>query len=352
MNHPKLFISHESALQFWRHHDLSPSGGIKRSRVRSVREGTSAIKDIRPLARSAMPTSGRVFGARTDGSLLSCLSDLEIDQLPLHVMVATKAMQRHTKSVISHFYQDALPDGSFCRISADVYVASPELTLCQLACNLCYADLLELCLEFCGGYVLNPESERGFDDRPPIATASRLQAYVERFKGRQGAKQIRSLLRYVIDDSASPMETETLMLLCLPSRLGGYQLPMPQHNIAIPVTGRARSHTRRKHLICDLYWEDYRLDAECDSTKHHTSKQQLGIDSNRRIILDAMHYSYVGITTYQLENRDEFLDVVQALRRAMGFKLRRASEHIEAKREALRQYLTTPHDKRKPLRLP
>ena len=100
------------------------------------------------------------------------------------------------------------------------------------------------------------------------------------------------------------------MLLCLPSRLGGRQLPIPEHNVAIPITERARSHTRRKTLVCDLYWKEFRLDVECDSTRHHSSKRQLGIDSNRRIILDAMEYKYVGITYWQLENESEFEDVV------------------------------------------
>lgn len=351
LDSPKLFISHESALEFWRHHDLSPSGGIRHARNVSVRQGTSSLAQIKPLARNAMPTSGRIYGARREDTLLACLDDLDIETLPLHVTIGERRLQRQSQSIVTHYYKQPFPEKSFCQVGPNVYVSSPELTLCQLASTLPYADLLELCLEFCGGYVLNPDSERGFDDRPAITSARKLAMYVDRYGGRHGAKILRRFLRYVIDSSASPMESRVLMLLCLPSRLGGYQLPIPQHNVVIPITEQARSHTSRKHLICDLYWSQYRLDVECDSTRYHSSKEQLGIDSDRRIILDAMHYSYVGITTWQLEHAEEFANVVQAIRRAMGRKLRNAPEHVQVNRETLRQYLTTAPSDRMPLRL-
>ncbi len=351
MSAKKVFISHASALEFWRHHDLSRAGGIKRIRRSSLRGATSSVSAIRSLVRSASPTSGKIFGARPDASLSSCLHDLQIEELPLHVMVDTSNKREKRGSVITHLYRQPLPEGSLCRISENVYVASPELTLCQMATLLPPVDVLELCLEFCSGYCLNSENERGFDDRPALTSSSRLATFVRRFKGRHGVKQIRSLLPYVVDDSASPMESVVLMLLCLPSRLGGRQLPIPEHNVAIPITERARSHTRRKTLVCDLFWKEYRLDAECDSTRHHTSKRQLGIDSNRRIILDAMEYKYVGITRWQLESEDEFEDVVQAIRRAMGLPLRSTPKHVRDNRNALREYLVASHGSRQPLKL-
>ena len=298
-----------------------------------------------------MPLSSRIYGARIDDSLTACLTDLQITELPLHVMVGRPSSRQSRGNIISHLYEQALPEGSLCRISPDVYVASPELTLCQLSTSVSFVDLIELCLEFCSGYVLNPEdAERGFDDRPALTTSSRLAAYVARYEGRRGASLMKRALRYVIDNSASPMETHVLMLLCLPSKLGGYELPMPRHNVSIPVSDRAKSHTGRTHLLCDLYWEEFHLDVECDSTLYHTSKEQLGIDSDRRIILDAMKYKYVGITGAQLEDARRLLDAVQAIRRAMGLRLRDTPDHIAARREALRVYLTTRPDKRQPLR--
>lgn len=346
----KVFISHKSALAFWRHHDLSSSGGISRTRRASLRGSVSGITAIRPLIRNASPLSGRIFGARVDDDLEASLLDLQLSE-PLHVMVDSRGKRQKRDYVVTHLCEQRLPEGSFCKVSSNVYVSSPELTLCQMADELTYADTLELCLEFCSGYVLNAESERGFDDRPALTSASRLESYVKQFGGQRGARRIRPLLRYVVDESASPMESVVLMLLCLPSKLGGYQLPLPEHNVAIPITERARSHTKRNRLVCDLFWEKYRLDVECDSTMYHSSKQQLGLDSDRRIILDAMNYKYVGVTYWQLENEAEFENVVQVIRRAMGLKLRNAPDHIQDNRNALRTYLATPHEARQPLRL-
>ena len=351
MAHGKLFISHNSALEFWRTHDLDPSGGIRRTRKTSVRDGTANLDDIKPLARQASPTAGRIMGARREDSLSTCVSDLKIEDLPLHVMVGDPSRRRITAEVTSHLYEKPLPEGSLCQIDERVYVASPELTLCQLATSLSFVEVLELCLEFCGTYALNHESERGFDDRSPLTSATRLASFVKRLAGRRGAKQMRPVLNYVIDNSASPMESIVLMLLCLPSRLGGYQLPLPEHNITVPVKSRSKLNTSRQHLSCDLYWDDYRLDVECDSTAYHTSKQQLGLDSERRIILDAMGRSHVSITRWQLEHKAEFEDVVRAIRRIMGLGFRAVPEHIEANREALRTYLIAPHDERGTLRL-
>lgn len=346
----RLFISHSSALEFWRTHDLSRGGGVRKTRMTSLQGASSDPTDIRRLAKQASPDAGRVFGARTDGSLQAAVAHLDIKDAPLHIMVSDRKDRRKRSNLVAHYYPLPLPEGSFCKIGHNVYVSSPELTLVQMATILPQIDLLELCLEFCSGYTLNPESERGFDDRPALTSRKHLQAFVEKMKGHRGAGRIRSILPYVIDNSASPMESAVLMLLCLPSRKGGYQLPLPTHNESIPITGRARSHTGRRRLICDLYWEEFHLDVECDSTKHHTSKDQLGIDSDRRIILHAMGYHYVGITRWQLEDSRRFLDAVQAIRRAMGFKLRKAPPHIELNREALRHYLATPQGERTPLK--
>lgn len=349
MSSPKVFISHASALEFWRHHDLDPSGGIKRSRIRSVRDGVATGAAIRALVKNAMPTTGRVFGARPDTSLPSSLTDLHLEQTPLHVMVGKSKNLRRWDNLRAHLFEKPLPEGSFCEIGPGVYVASPELTLCQMSLEEPFVDTLELCLEFCSGYVLNPESERGFDDRPALTSRRRLASYVDKLSGRRGAKPLKRILPYVIDNSASPMESIVLMLLCLPTRLGGYQLPLPEHNVVIPVNERARSHTNREKLCCDLYWAKKHLDVECDSTSYHSSKHQLGIDSDRRIILDAMGHPYVGITRWQLEDAGRFLDVVQAIRRALGLQLRKEPEHVKINREALRAYLVEPKENRRPL---
>ena len=347
-----VVISHQSALQFWRTHDLSPSGGVTRTRTIPLRDSTSTLRVIRPLLRNAGPTAGRIFGARDNDSLKSVLSELRVTELPLHVMVNSPSKCRTTNGLVTHLYEKPLPEGSFCRVDEGVFVASPELTLAQLAVELPRADVLEIALEFCSGYALDPDSERGFIERPALTSSRRLATVAKRLAGRRGAKRLAQILPYVVDDSASPMESIVLMLLCLPSKLGGYQLPLPKHNVEIPIPERIHSHTRRKKLVCDLYWERYRLDVECDSTKYHSSKEQLGVDSDRRIILDAMGFSYVGITRWQLEHADEFLNVVQAIKRAMGFRVdRKVPAHIAANRDSLREYLVTPQGKRAPLRL-
>ena len=351
MTQDKLFISHSSALEFWRKHDLSRAGGIKRVRTSSLKGATADPTELRRLAKQASPDAGRVYGAQAGESLQKAVAHLDIKEAPLHIMVSSREDRRKRPNLIAHYYPKPLADGSFCQIGHNVYVASPELTLVQMATMLSDVEVLELCLEFCSGYTINPDAERGFDDRPALTTRKRLLAYVEKMGGHRGVGQIKPILPYVIDDSASPMETAVLMLLCLPSRKGGYQLPLPKHNVEIPITGRARSHTGRKHLVCDLYWERFHLDVECDSTANHSSKQQLGIDSDRRIILDAMQYHYVGITRWQLEDSGRFLDAVQAIRRIMGFKLRKTAPHIEQKRERLRSFLVTPHGQRAAPRL-
>lgn len=348
----QVFISHTSALQFWRKHDLGPSGGIKRVRRTTLRNASASTGAIRPLLQSAGSSSGRIYGARPDENLATILGGLGIDELPLHLMVNDRSLRRKTTSIITHYYQRALPEGSFCQIDTDVFVSSPELTLAQLSLELPLIDVLEIALEFCGGYALNPNTERGFDDRPPLTNAARLAAFGKRIKGRHGAKTLAPILPYLVDDSASPMESIVLMLLSLPSKLGGYQLPLPLHNESVPITEHAHSHTKRKNLICDLYWEDCKLDVECDSTLYHSSKEQLGIDSDRRIILDAMKYAYVGITWWQLEHEDEFENVVQAIRKAMGLRTRLSvPDHIATNRRALREYLVAPQGKRPVLRL-
>ena len=98
----KVFISHDSALEFWRHHDLSRSGGIKRSRRASLRMSCASVSNIKPLVRMAMPTSGRIYGARTEDDLLTCMSDMHITKLPLHVMVDSQSKRQSKGDVTTH----------------------------------------------------------------------------------------------------------------------------------------------------------------------------------------------------------------------------------------------------------
>ena len=85
--------------------------------------------------------------------------------------------------------------------------------------------LIQLGFELCGTYDTTNGDVR---ECAPLTTVDRLDAFLASLGPMHGKKNASYALRYVANNSASPRETALAMLLCLPYRMGGYGIPMPQ----------------------------------------------------------------------------------------------------------------------------
>ena len=315
----KTFLSHDTALAYWREHfplDSELGPGVQ---VSSVESCSSRAADV-------------------TGSIPE---ELIIPGHPADVLIFNESERRRSSAVTCHLWGTGFPPNAFYR-TRGVYVSSPEFVFLQMASKLTIAQLVALGCELCGMYVLLPKNVShpgSLDEMPkrlyPLTTVERIGEFLEgagRAKGKANAKRA---IKYVIDDSRSPMETMAYMLLCLPVMLGGYGLPKPQMNLSIPLDDEARVIAQRRHCEGDLCWLEPRLDIEYNG-EVHVGAEQMKSDAGRVLGIEHMGWHVITITSSQVFNSDRFEVVAVEVAKRLHKRLRNQDLGATLRRNALR----------------
>lgn len=330
MGKNRLFLGYETAFWVWRKAGPSAFAVLRPSRIRSLSGGA--------------PTAAKVHDFRSE------YPDLTLDALDV---VVSYEDRRRLVGVKNHIRKAPLPDRSWYRLGDGVYVASPELCLMQLASELTEPQVVKLAMEMCGSYAIDPtdssdygmfdtneedDENPGMAKRPPLTSAARLRAYAKRLHAANSRAASMHFLRYVVDGSASPRETALFMLLCLPSRLGGYGLALPELNRRIELTLSEQLMVGAHHFDCDLYWSK-RVAVEYDSKLHHTLQEKQEKDAIRRNMLQYKSIQVVVATRQQVNNQNEFDKLARQIGRAVGKRFRTVEKDHLVARTQLRQTL-------------
>lgn len=203
-----LFIGGRSALEYWR--AVKSRDEAKPTRAKPAEGVVPKMQEIRSV----------------DFSSLGIVTD------PVVLIAKDARARRIVKGVRFRVWSECVTSGSFVKVSHGVFVASPEACFAQMAGELSFEQLVKLGMELCGSYALSSRADAGFLFREPLTSVRRLRCYLEKASGMNGAKRARASLSYVLDGSASPAETNLVMLLCLSTRRGGYGLPLPSRRRA------------------------------------------------------------------------------------------------------------------------
>ena len=333
-----IFISHESALEYWRLHFDAP--GANASRRKAV------------LPRGLPETD--LARAENVGGL----------SFPLHVMLADPGARRASRQQMrQHVFRGETPNGCFVGVGEGLMVSSPEFCFLQLADELPLVKLIELGYELCGTYSMpataaqdgklvlpardsgeqldgKPISPKnGFSARPPLTGTKKLAAFLARMPGVKGHQKAMRALSYISDGAASPMETKLAIILTLPYKLGGYHFPRPKHNNRIVPVKTARRSAPKAYYACDLYWADYGVAVEYDSDSYHTGPDRIAEDSIRRAALALMGITVFTVTNQQIRSAPELRKVACALASHMGKRLQYANTGFAAAHSELRKLL-------------
>jgi len=292
------FICHQSALEFWR---------------KSLAKEALAGKKVQPRSLSTKPMVIKGYPVEDSPGL----------SMPIHILVGSENARKVSKRYTSHISSGQFPSGSFIKAVPGLIVSSPELCFIQMASELSLIKLIMLGFELCGTYRLDPvgEQERGFRDDQPLTTVTKLDSYVARTAGLKGRTNARRALRYIADNSASPMETALIVLLTLPYQLGGYGFPMPLMNCRIDIRSDARRAANKSPLYCDLYWPDMQVDVEYDSDAYHAKPGRIAKDAIRRNALASAGVTVVTVSKMQILNTGELRKVAGVLSKLLGKRL-------------------------------
>ena len=181
----KAFISHDTALEYWRAHFPLDSDLGSPARASSAQECATKKADV-----------------------LGCVPEtLIVPGKPVEVLVFDGSSCFVTKTVKRHLWSSAVPKKAFYRVGL-MMVSSPEFVFLQMAQKLSVAQLVALGCELCGYYVLN-RNDVGFQASPdacptrvtPLTNLDKLHAFVESASGAQGRQKAARALKYVIEGS-------------------------------------------------------------------------------------------------------------------------------------------------------
>mgnify|MGYP006981053539 FL=1 len=226
-------------------------------------------------------------------------------------------------------------------------VVSPEVLFLEMAAQLSGIELVKLGYELCGVYSL-PMSQpnyagtpRGYSRRKALTSVARLTAHVASQSNNRSVKKARWALRYVLDGSASPRETELSMLMVLPRKLGGYGLRKPEIRHEFATSSEVLLFLSGKSTAFALHWPDAGLLLRYGDRAHK------GNDGDRKRNRHLVSLGVAGSMVLHVTNRDirhaESLDeVADAVARCHGRHLRNDLQYDFAARQAeLRERVLT-----------
>lgn len=293
-----LYLTGPSAVAYWRRRN--PPG---RRRTRAALPFGSASVD---------------YGFKV--SDLAALEEADLGWIPepVHLLVPRAASRRRCGRARFHACSHPLPEGSFVRVSRDVLVSSPELTCVASAASSTFPLFVELLFEFCGRYRLPWGRAGEAVDMPPATSVSSLEAYCRKVQGVRGARDLRRALRYVCDNSLSPMETDIAEMMVFDPRMGGFGIEKPQLNPRFEVARRNRRALPQAAYLPDLYWPRAHLSVEYDSDKHHSEQRKLARDAIRRNGIEHLGTRVITLTWNQAGSYFEFERVALMVASALG----------------------------------
>ncbi|MEY8561710.1 DUF559 domain-containing protein [Eggerthellaceae bacterium 3-80] len=245
---------------------------------------------------------------------------------PIHVMIPDQAFRLRHPAVVNHVCSTVDLANISLRIEPHMAVVLPEICFAYLAASLPPAQALMVGMELCGAYRINRFAERGFTNVSPLTTQ---QAIARTLRGLSGTKSLnngRQLVRYLHNDSRSPMESALATILSLPIKRGGQGFPPMQLNARLSVPKEAYPLVNSRYLLADLLWEEQRVIVEYDGILDHTGAERITQDAGRRIVLESMGFTVMTLTKKQVCNWQSFLAVKNILDKYLGIR-RRSSKY-------------------------
>lgn len=163
-----------------------------------------------------------------------------------------------------------------------------------------------------------------------------------RMTGLNGAKPARRLTPYILAGAASPRETQLVLHLCLPYRMGGYGIAYPQLNPRIDLPAHVQRLTGNSVLFPDLFWPDKHIAVEYDSDKWHTGSSRIANDARRRNIFAHLGITEICVTKREFNDLIAFDKTARILSRRLRHRVHPRSEEFDSKQMKLRKKLLAP----------
>lgn len=260
--------------------------------------------------------------------------------VPVHMLGHELDVRGSKRLRVSHRIPAQIPEGFLCKANLGagagwgtglglvegagaLYLVSPAVYPLLRAHELNEVLLAVLLAQLWGDFVARPDLGGTLVYRKSaLATSAEVEAAINTAGRSRGLASLQAVLPHVAANAHSPMEIALQLSLCLPPRLGGCGLPLPELNRPIELPKEIQVLNGNRRVIRpDLAWMDYNLVVEYDSFQEHDqSNSQAQRDRNRRDIYDRLGLRVITV------DRDSIRD---DLKRNLVFE--RIAESLEAK---------------------
>lgn len=177
---------------------------------------------------------------------------------PLYLTAPAMKYKRYGKNCIVLSREIPFPENSFVCIKHkqyDIYIASPELCFLQAARSLDFKDLVKFGYDLCAQYSIDPTSETGQRGRKLITSVNILKEYAKKNRSFYNSILARKALRYVHENSNSPMETKLAIFASLPEDQGGCAIPGLEMNKSIKLSNYGKLLLNCSEIRADLAYK-------------------------------------------------------------------------------------------------
>ena len=312
-----LFVSHGSALHYWR---TNPPWYVLEGADRDIRSLRGCARTIDEFQSFSVPES-------------------EFGQPPFDILVPASNPPRCPDRFRPRKQSGKLPHHALYPLWGGIHVVSPELCYVQMCKSLSFIEALELGMELCGTYALRPDSLEGMAQRDyTLIDAVAFRRHAESWRGMHGIATARTASKYLVGNSASPMETKLYLLLCLPLQYGGYNLGFPELNPQFDLEAEEMAILQRSKVKPDMLWRKKKLVIEYDG-RQHEEEQQSKYDALRKTVLEGRGYTVRQVKRQQLYNPLAFHSFACSVGSFLGVRQRPVTTKHQLARERLRAEL-------------
>lgn len=317
MKETRLYVSHDSALHYWRTNPPAYVLDGLRQNVRKLQGCPSSAEEARSLV----------------------LSEYDFGSWPIDVLVPQKAHRVDGNRLRHHVQSADLPPHALCPVYGGIHVVSPEICLVQACAARPMLEAFEIGMELCGTYALRPgatedEASRDYE----LIDAARFKRHVETWRGLHGLAAARDVANYLTNGSASAMETKLYLLLCLPQKYGGYNLARPELNPALEMPPSGKEALRQNVVKPDMLWCKAKVVVEYDGS-YHDDERQMARDALRKSILESMGYTVFTFKRWHVYKPLVFDEMAKALASKLGKRTRPLTAKQSFARDVLREQL-------------
>lgn len=340
-----------------------------------------------PAENRYLPRRGDCIRLQRDFAQLAKEVDLEglgIVSTPVDVLIPSSLMRSRGMWARTHGWVSSIPSHAMRRVDERVLVSSPEFVILQLAhahirrdplldemidrhveerdelarfgieAEAPYEDLIgwehtrhlvgviQVAMEFAGTYRLSTPNGATRYNEPQLMTIESALGFLDAVGTGNDTRRTQRALGLAADGSASPMETALFLLLTLPVDMGGFGLPVPVLNRAIPV------RLGDEDLTPDLLWRSQRLVIEYQSDEFHAGKGRDKTDQDvmRANAMRAAGYQVLEVTPGILRQPSRVKALAEQVATLLGVTLDEADDDRRRVRTRLHHMLLgNPNDK-------